>query len=225
LQIWSVEFFMVIIGLTGSIGTGKSTTGKMFASFGFPVYDADVAVHELYQGGPAIDAVEARFPGVVVDGNIDREKLSAAVLGDPQDLRDLEAIVHPLVHLAELEFLKNSFFVGNRFVVLEIPLLFETGGEKRCDLVVTTIVADDIQRQRVMARDGMTLDKFEKIIAKQMPMSDKKKRSHFCVDTGPGMDAAKKQVKDIVRAIRPITGHAYKKRLWAKMKPQGVQDA
>ncbi len=203
---------MVIIGLTGSIGTGKSTTGKMFAARGIPVYDADAAVHALYEGGAAVEKIEKRFPGVTRDGAIDRQKLSAKVLGNLDELRDLESIVHPLVHEVEQEFLKTAFATGRRFVVLEIPLLLESGGEARCDLVVTTLVANEIQTKRVLARDGMSREKFEKIHAKQIPRQEKIARSHFLVDTGKGMAAAERQVGDILRAIQPMTGRKYLER-------------
>ncbi|MBZ0217773.1 MAG: dephospho-CoA kinase [Fimbriimonadaceae bacterium] len=206
---------MVIIGLTGSIGAGKSTTGAMFAAHGIPVYDADAAVHDLYRDQDAVAQIERRFPGVAVDGVIDREKLSAAVLHEPGELRDLERMVHPLVHRAELDFLAKSFAQGHRFVVLEVPLLLETGGAARCDLVVTTLVSEDTQRDRVLARAGMTHEKFAKIRDKQMPMTEKKSRAHFWVDTEYGLDCAKRQVADIVRAIQPLQGSRYKMRLRA----------
>lgn len=184
----------------------------MFAAHGIPVYDADAAVHILYRQPDAVALINERFPGVAVDGVIDREKLSASVLGDPAELDDLEKIVHPLVHKMEQDFLIGSFAHGYRFVVLEIPLLLETGGAVRCDLVVTTLVSDAIQRERVLARPGMTEDKFEKICNKQMTMMEKKSRSHFWIDTGLGFNAAKQQAADIVRAIQPMQGTRYKVR-------------
>lgn len=195
---------MLIIGLTGSIGTGKSTTGKMFAECGIPVYDADAAVHALYDGGAAVEPVGKRFPDAIVDGRIDREKLSKLVVGKREEIEALEKIVHPLVHELERAFLDNAREKGRWAVLLEIPLLFETGGEDRCDLVVVTSVAPQIQRERVTARDGMTTEKFEAILAKQMPDAEKRRRAHFIVDTGQGLDAAKAQVCDIVRAIRAM---------------------
>jgi len=202
---------MVIIGLTGSIGTGKSTTGKMFAHLGIPVYDADATVHALYSGA-AVEAVEKRFPGVTSGGIIDREKLAAIVLKDRDKLRALEAIVHPLAHAEERKFLAAANETGHRFVVLEIPLLLETGGADRCDLVVTTSVSPDIQRQRVLKRPAMTQEKLDRILAKQMPIDEKNSRAHFIVDTSGGKDVAAHQVGDIVRAIQPIPGWTYRKR-------------
>ena len=204
---------MVIIGLTGSIGTGKSTTGAMFSELGIPVYDADAAVHALYAGGAAVEPVEKRFPGVAVDGIIDREKLSAVVLQDKKDLRDLEAIVHPLVHEEERRFLIQAASTGHRFVVLEIPLLLETGGEKRCDLVVTTSVSPEIQRERVLKRPEMTPEKLERILAKQMPIEEKNRHAHFIIDTSRGKHRAAHQVGDIVRAIQPMTGWVFRRSL------------
>jgi dephospho-CoA kinase len=198
---------MLIIGLTGSIGTGKSTIAKMFGAHGIPVYDADAAVHALYNGGAAVAAVEKEFPGTSVNGVIDRQKLSILVLGDQAKLKKLEAIVHPLVHESERAFIAAAQAAGHRQVILEIPLLFETKGTKRCDILVVTSVAPDIQRERVLARPGMTSDKFEAILGKQMPDSEKRRRAHFIVDTGTGMEASRKQVSDIVRALYAVRSH------------------
>lgn len=195
---------MLIIGLTGSIGTGKSTTAKMFSACGLPVYDADAAVHALYDGGAAVEPIEKLFPGTRVDNKIDRQLLSKQVLNDPEKLRKLEAIVHPLVHEAERDFVAEQRKVGKRGVVLEIPLLLESGIAARCDVVVVTIASADIQRERVLARPNMTVEKFETILTRQMPEADKRRKAHFVVDTSLGMDTARRQVCDIVRAMRPV---------------------
>ncbi len=195
---------MLIIGLTGSIGTGKSTIAKMFKACGLPVYDADAAVHALYDGGAAVEPVENLFPGTKVNNGIDRQRLSKYVLNDPQKLKNLEAIVHPLVHEAEQAFLADQCKAGKRQVVLEIPLLLESGIAARCDMVVVTIAPADIQRERVLARPNMTVEKFETILAKQMPEKEKCRKAHFVVDTALGMEAARRQVCDIVRAAQPV---------------------
>lgn len=195
---------MLIIGLTGSIGTGKSTTAKMFSALGFPVYDADAAVHALYDGGAAVDPVEKMFPGTKVGDVIDRQLLSKHVLNDFEKLKALEAIVHPMVHEAEREFIARERAAGRRQVVLEIPLLLESGIAARCDVVVVTIAPPEIQRQRVLARPKMTPEKFEAILAKQMPEQEKSSKAHFIVDTSLGMDSARRQVCDIVRALQPV---------------------
>ena len=195
---------MLIIGLTGSIGTGKSTTGKMFTEYGIPVYDADAAVHALYDGGAAVDPIESLFPGTRVDNKIDRQLLSKQVLNDSSKLKALEAIVHPLVHEAEREFLARQRAAGKRQVILEIPLLLESGIARRCGVVVVTVAPPDIQRQRVLARSNMTPEKFEAILAKQMPEDEKRSKAHFIVDTSLGLEVARIQVCDIVRALRPV---------------------
>lgn len=200
---------MIVIGLTGSIGTGKSATAAMFAAHGIPVYDADAAVHALYApGGAAVAPVEAAFPGVSVGGAIDRQKLAGHVLGDPQALKKLEAIVHPLVRAREKEFLGRARAMRAPAAILEIPLLFETGDAKRCDLIVVTSAPADIQRQRVLERDGMTDEKLDAILNKQMSDEAKRRHAHFVVETQHGFEAAEKQVEDIVRAIAALPGRA-----------------
>lgn len=204
---------MLIIALTGSIGTGKSATARMFANLGVPVYDADAAVHDLYdKGGAAVAPVEAAFPGVARQGRIDRDALSARVLGDPNAIKRLEAIVHPLVHRQEAEFLRRQAGAGARMVVLEIPLLFETGGESRADAVVVTSVAADVQRQRVLERSAMNEEKYRSIVSRQLADTDKRRRAHFVVDTGHGFAAARRQVCDIVRALAAMPGTAWHRR-------------
>lgn len=191
---------MWILGLTGSIGMGKSATARMFRALGVPVHDADAAVHALYRGA-AVAPVEAAFPGVARDGAIDRAALGARVLGDPEAMARLEAIVHPLVHAEEQAFLARARASGARLVVLDIPLLFETGGVGRTHAVAVVSAPKDVQRARVLARQGMTEDKFETILAKQMPDAEKRRRAHFVIDTGRGFAAAEHQVEGIVRAL------------------------
>ncbi|WP_417712544.1 dephospho-CoA kinase [Roseibium aggregatum] len=191
---------MIRIGLTGSIGMGKSTTAKMFAAEGVPVHDADATVHALYSGRAA-PLIEAAFPGTVTDGKVDRTRLSPHVLGKLEAMKKLEAIVHPLVREEEQLFLQRARADHRRIVMLDIPLLFETGGEARVDAVVVVTADADIQRDRVLARPGMTEDRFEAILAKQMPDAEKRRRAHFLVDTGKGMEPAKRQVRAILKAL------------------------
>lgn len=191
---------MWVLGLTGSIGMGKSATARMFRALGVPVHDADAAVHALYRGA-AVGPVEAEFPGVARDGAIDRSALGARVLGDAQAMKRLEAIVHPLVRAAETEFLSQARSSGARLVVLDIPLLFETGGDGRVDAVAVVSAPKAVQRERVLAREGMTDEKFATILAKQMPDEEKRRRAHFVIDTGRGFAAAEHQVEGIVRAL------------------------
>ncbi|MEE4013200.1 dephospho-CoA kinase [Roseibium sp. FZY0029] len=191
---------MIRIGLTGSIGMGKSTTAKMFAAEGVLVHDADATVHALYSGRAA-PLIEAAFPGTVTDGKVDRTLLSPHVLGKPDAMKKLEAIVHPLVREEEQLFLQRARADHRRIVMLDIPLLFETGGEARVDAVVVVTADADIQRDRVLARPGMTEDRFEAILAKQMPDAEKRRRAHFLVDTGKGLGPAKRQVRAILKAL------------------------
>ncbi|UES48605.1 dephospho-CoA kinase [Roseibium aggregatum] len=191
---------MIRIGLTGSIGMGKSTTAKMFAAEGVPVHDADAAVHALYSGRAA-PLIEAAFPGTVSDGKVDRTLLSPHVLGKPEAMKKLEVIVHPLVREEEQLFLQRARADHRRIVLLDIPLLFETGGEARVDVVVVVTADAQVQRDRVLSRPGMSEDRFEAILAKQMPDAEKRRRAHFLVDTGRGMEAAKRQVRAILKAL------------------------
>jgi dephospho-CoA kinase len=194
---------MLILGLTGSIGMGKSTTGALFQAEGVPVYDSDAAVHALYAtGGAAVGPVEDAFPGVVVNGAIDRTKLSAAVVGNAEALAKLEAIVHPLVGAHRIGFFETAQAEGHAIVVLDIPLLFETGGEKKVDKVVVVSAPADVQRARVLARPEMTLDKFEAILARQTPDAEKRVRADFVIDTGQGLDHARDQVRDLLTLLR-----------------------
>ena len=194
---------MKVIGLTGSIGMGKSTTAQMFADEGVPVYDADAAVHKLYdKGGSAVWKVGEHFPGVVNNGKVDRRALSERVLGNPEALKRLESIVHPLMAEARQAFLDKAKAAGADLVVLDVPLLFETGAESRVDVVVTVTAAPEIQRQRVMDRDGMTDEKFAAILARQIPDADKRARSHHIIDTGQGLEAARDQVRQVIHTLR-----------------------
>jgi dephospho-CoA kinase len=191
---------MFALGLTGSIGMGKSTTAAMFAEEGVPVHDADAAVHRLYDG-EAVAAIEAAFPGVAAGGKVDREKLGRRVLGDAAAMTRLEQIVHPLVRQAEERFLADARQKGAKVVVLDIPLLFETGAEKRCDAVVVVSAPPETQRTRALERAGMTEQKFQAILAKQMPDVEKRARADFVVETGHGLEAARAQVRDILARV------------------------
>ncbi|KQV62130.1 MULTISPECIES: dephospho-CoA kinase [unclassified Caulobacter] len=194
---------MLVLGLTGSIGMGKSTTSAMFQAEGVPVYDSDAAVHALYaSGGAAVAPVEAAFRGVVVDGAIDRARLSAAVVGNSEALAQLEAIVHPLVGAHRIGFFEKAEAEGRDIVVLDIPLLYETGGEKKVDKVVVVSAPADVQRQRVLARPDMTPAKFEAILARQTPDAEKRARADFVIDTGQGLDHARDQVRDLLTLLR-----------------------
>src|SRR5689334_5276718 len=173
---------MFILGLTGSLGMGKSTTTKFFAEEGVPVHDADAAVHALYEG-EAAPLIEKAFPGTTAAGKVDRDKLAQRVLNDATAIAKLEAIVHPLVRLAEKRFLAEAERAGAAVAVLDIPLLFETGADKRCDAVVVVSAPAEAQRARVFERPGMTEQKFAAILAKQMPDAEKRKRADFVVDT------------------------------------------
>ena len=191
---------MIILGLTGSIGMGKSTTAKMFADAGIPVHDSDEAVHRLYRG-PAAALIEEAFPGTLVDGTVDRERLGRAVIGNPPALKRLEAIVHPLVRADADAFLDRHRQAGARLAVLDIPLLFETGGRARVDKVAVVTASAATQRERVLARPGMTAEKFEAILAKQVPDAEKRAMADFVIDTGHGLDVARTQVLDIIRTL------------------------
>lgn len=204
---------MLLVGLTGSIGMGKSETAKMFARLGIPVYDADAAVHALYDvGGKAVAPIEAAFPGVSKAGRIDRAALSGHVIGKPEAMKRLEAIIHPLVGHAQLEFLAAAEAAGAPMVVLDIPLLFETGGQTRVDVIVVVSAPADIQRARVLAREGMTVEKFETILATQTRDDIKRAGAHFVIETDKGLEHAFAQVKSIVDALKGRKGEAWSKR-------------
>ncbi len=191
---------MIKAGLTGSIGMGKSTTAQMFRDQGVAVYDADATVHKLYSG-EATDLIEAAFPNTTSDGNVDRTKLSKYVIGKPDNMKKLEAIIHPLVHKREQEFLKEAETRGEKLVVLDIPLLFETGGVNRVDKIIVVTAPASIQRERVLARDGMTVEKFEAILARQVPDSEKREKADFVIDTSLGLEQAKQNVHQIIKAL------------------------
>jgi dephospho-CoA kinase len=196
---------MFILGLTGSIGMGKSTTANFFAEAGVPVHDSDAAVHRLYQGD-AVAPVEAAFPGVAVDGQIDRVKLAGQLIGEPDAIKRLEAIVHPLVRAATQRFVQAQADKGARVILLDIPLLLETGGEKNVDAVVVVSSPPEVQRARVLARPGMTAEKLDALLARQMPDAEKRARAHFVVDTSRSFDSARAQVHGILRAIASSPG-------------------
>ncbi|MEO5323154.1 dephospho-CoA kinase [Mesorhizobium sp. CC13] len=188
---------MIVLGLTGSIGMGKSTTARMFAEAGVPVHDSDEAVHRLY-AGEAAPLIDAAFPGTVMDGVVDRAELSRHVLGNAAALKKVEAIVHPLVRADANAFLERCRAAGAAIAVLDIPLLFETGGRGRVDKVVVVTAPADVQRERVLARPGMTAEKFEAILAKQVPDAEKRKLADYVVDTSRGLDAARAAVQAII---------------------------
>jgi dephospho-CoA kinase len=188
---------MIILGLTGSMGMGKSTTAKLFAEAGVPVYDADAAVHRLYEG-EAVSAIEAAFPGTTANGRVDRNRLSAQVVHDPSAMRRLEQIVHPMLGASRQKFLDDAERSGAPVAVVDVPLLFETGGEKRVDAVVVVTTTPEIQRQRILARDNMTGEKLDAILARQLPDAEKRKRADFVVDTSDGLDPVRARIRDIL---------------------------
>jgi dephospho-CoA kinase len=199
---------VLIIGLTGSIGMGKSTASKRFAALGFPVCDADALVHDLYRT-TAVAPIEAAFPGVVKDGSIDRATLSAQLMAEPSGFKRLEAIVHPLVHTAERDWLHQAKRTGAAMAVLEIPLLFETGGEKRCDVTVVVSAPAHMQRARVLARAGMTEAKLDGILARQLPDAEKRRRATFVVDTGGTHAETEAGVDRVVAELHGRVGTAF----------------
>jgi dephospho-CoA kinase len=188
---------MRVLGLTGSIGMGKSTTAKLFAEAGVPVYDADATVHKIYQG-EAAPAIEAAFPGTTVDGKVDRARLSAKVVHDPAAIRQLEQIVHPMLRAYHQKFLDDAERSGAPVAVVDVPLLFETGGEKRVDAVVVVTTSPENQRMRILARGTMTKEALDAILARQMPDPEKRKRADFVVDTSHGLDPVRARIRDIL---------------------------
>lgn len=196
---------MIILGLTGSIGMGKSATANLFREAGIPVYDADAAVHALYaEGGAAVAPIEEVFPGVTQKGAIDRQKLRARVLDDPGAMKRLEGIVHPLAGEAQLDFRRRAQEEGAPFAVLDIPLLFETGGDRHCTYTLVVSAPAEIQRARVLARPGMTEAAFEVILARQMPDADKRAKADFILSTAHGFDFARDHVRAIIALMRRI---------------------
>jgi dephospho-CoA kinase len=200
-----------VLGLTGSIGMGKSATAAIFRRLGVPVHDADAAVHALYRG-PAAPLIEAAFPGTVAEGVVDRAALGRVVLGSPERLKQLEGIVHPLVRAQEEGFLARAVASGASVAVLDIPLLLETGAQGRCDAILVVTAPGSVQEERVLARAGMTREKFEAIRLKQMPDAEKRRRAHFLVETGRGHAAAEAQVRDILKALAGRPGRVLAER-------------
>jgi dephospho-CoA kinase len=192
---------MIVIGLTGSVGMGKSTTATLFARLGVPVFDADAAVHALYRG-PAVADVEAAFPGVAKNGTIDRDALGRRVIGNAEAMKRLEAIIHPLVRAEREAFLAQARADGASVAVLDIPLLYETGGEADVDFVVVASAPEAVQKARVMARPGMTEARFAAILAKQTPDADKRSRARFVIETGAGLDEAERQVRAVIASCK-----------------------
>ena len=199
---------MLVIGLTGSIGMGKSTTAARLRALGIAVCDADAEVHKLYEG-VAVPAIEAAFPGTTAAGKVDRQKLAAALLAEPGKFKRLEAIVHPLVLEAERAFLRSEAAQGTTMAVIEVPLLLEGGGEKRVDAVIVVSAPAEAQRQRVMQRPGMTLEKLEQMLARQMSDADKRARADFVVDTGGTVADTYAQVDSIVESLEGRRGTAF----------------
>lgn len=194
---------MITIGLTGSIGMGKSATAAMFAEEGAPVYDADAEVHKLQaKGGAAVEAIEAAFPGVVQDGAVDRGELGKRVFSDPEALKRLNGIIYPRLGAGRAAFFADAEARGCDMVVLDIPMLFETGGEARMDAVVVVSAPEHVQRERVLARPGYDAKRLDDILARQMHDAEKRARAHFVVDTSQGFDHARKQVREVIAAIR-----------------------
>jgi dephospho-CoA kinase len=191
---------MRILGLTGSIGMGKSTTAKLFAEAGVPVYDADATVHKVYEG-EAAPAIEAAFPGTTVNGKVDRPKLSAKVVHDPAAIKKLEAIVHPMLRAYNQKFLEEAEACGAPVAVMDVPLLFETGGDKRVDAVVVVTTSPELQRERILARGTMTGEALDSLLARQMPDSEKRQRADFVVDTSHGLDPVRAQIHDILEQV------------------------
>ena len=193
---------MILLGLTGSIGMGKSTTAAMFAAEGAPVYDADAAVHQAYaKGGAAVPHVEAAFPGVSEKGAVHRGRLSQRVLNDPEALKQLEAIVHPLIGAHRMAFFERANAANAEVVVLDVPLLFETGGDQNMTAVAVVSAPAELQRERVLARPDMTTEKFEAILARQIPDAEKRARADFVIDTGRGLEAAREQVRAVLNTL------------------------
>ncbi|WP_199899237.1 dephospho-CoA kinase [Sneathiella glossodoripedis] len=198
-----------IIGLTGSIGMGKSTVGVMFREEGIPVYNADAEVHKFYQvGGQAVEPISKLFPEAVIDGRVDRPTLSKLVLGDDSAIKKLEAIVHPMVGAHRAEFLQKAEQDGHDMVILDVPLIFETGGEKNFHKIVVVSAPAQMQRDRVLVRDDMSAEKFESILARQVPDAQKRELADYVIDTGLPMEETRKQVQDLIRELREEAAHA-----------------
>jgi len=191
---------MRVLGLTGSIGMGKSTTAKLFAEAGVPVYDADATVHKVYEG-EAVPAIEAAFPGTTAGGKVDRARLSAKVVHDPAAIKRLEGIVHPMVRAYHQRFLDDAERAGASVAVVDIPLLFETGGDQRVDAVVVVTTSPELQRERILARGTMSAETLDALLAKQMPDHEKRRRADFVVDTSHGLDPVRESIRDILDQV------------------------
>jgi dephospho-CoA kinase len=191
---------MRVLGLTGSIGMGKSTTAKLFAEAGVPVYDADATVHKVYEG-EAVPAIEAAFPGTTAGGRVDRARLSAKVVHDAAAIKRLEGIVHPMVRAYHQKFLDDAERAGAPVAVVDIPLLFETGGDQRVDAVVVVTTSPELQRERILARGTMSAETLDAILAKQMPDQEKRRRADFVVDTSHGLDPVRARIRDILDQV------------------------
>lgn len=196
---------MIKLGLTGSIGMGKTTTANFFREFGIAVHDADAVVHDLYEN-EAVEPIGALFPGTVKNGAIDRQTLGKIVLSDATQMEKLEALVHPLVRRKEDAFIAHHEKTGDHLVVLDIPLLFETGANMRVDKVLVVTAPESVQRERVLARKDMTLEKLETILARQTPDSEKRARADFIIDTSLGMESAKAAVRSIIDELKKTAG-------------------
>lgn len=196
---------MLVIGLTGGIGMGKSAAAEHFARAGIPVFNADAHVHRLYEG-EAVEAIEAEFPGVTRGGRIDRKLLTEQVAGSPERLRQLERIVHPMVVEAEIEFLRAQERKGAQLAVLEIPLLFETGAEARVDVTVVLSAPHRVQRERVLARPGMTVDKLEQLLTRQLPDEEKRARADFVVESGTGLADMQAKIDTLIESLQGREG-------------------
>jgi dephospho-CoA kinase len=194
---------MKVIGLTGSIGMGKSTTAAMFREAGIPVYDADAAVHAAYDvGGIAVGPVGEAFPGTVKDGRVDREALRQAVLGKPEAMAKLNSIVHPLIGRDRAAVFEAAKASGADMIIMDVPLIFETGGEKNMDAVIVVSAPADMQRERVLAREGMSPERLDAILTQQVPDAEKRARAHYVIDTGQGLEHARAQVRAVIAKLR-----------------------
>jgi dephospho-CoA kinase len=196
---------VIVAGLTGSIAMGKSTVASMFAELGVPTFDADDAVRAFY-GGDGARAVEAAFPGVMASGQVDRARLGSRVLGDPEALKRLEGLVHPAVAQARIQFLERAAVAGRRLVIVDVPLLFETGGEANVDLVIVVSAPHSVQRARALARPGMTEAKLEAILSRQTSDADKRRRAHFIIDTGGRLELTRAAVAQFMRSTAALSG-------------------
>ena len=197
---------MKIIGLTGSIGMGKSTTAAMFREAGIPVYDADAAVHAAYAvGGVAVGPVGEAFPGTVREGQVDREALRQKVLGNPEAMARLNSIVHPLIGKSRADAFEAATASGADMIILDVPLIYETGGDRNMDAVIVVSAPAEMQRERVLAREGMSPERLDAILAQQVPDAEKRKRADYVIDTGKGLEAARAQVTQVIKALRAPT--------------------